>query len=327
MPSCLCGKLLVKMKEFAYIKWIRKQLRYPKEVFIRSGDDAAGVRIGKGHSVLLTIDLIVEGIDFSLPDVSPYWIGRKALASALSDIAAMGSAVKPLYALVSIALRSSLTKGFARQLFRGMKDLADKFKVAIIGGDISSVKGPISISVTLLGVNNKFKPILRSGARSGDAIMVTGELGGSILGHHLRFLPRLKEAGILNRRYRINSMIDISDGLLADLGHILESSKKGAVLFEEQIPVSGAARRLARTRPAPTRTGGTGSPLQHSLSDGEDFELLFTLPVREAGRIIKDKPFRTQVSLIGMIHQGKGIVLLDKQGKEKKLEPQGYEHR
>lgn len=333
MSLCLRGKLLVKMKEFAYIKWIRSQLRYPKEVFIRSGDDAAGIRIGKRHMVLLSTDLVVEGIDFSLSrhpdtkcrnirpglDASPYWVGHKALAVGLSDMAAMGWMHGSLYALVSVALRSSLRERFIHQLFRGMKALADKFKVSIIGGDVSAVKGPISISVSILGVNNNFKPILRSGARPGDAIMVTGELGGSILGHHLRFLPRLKEASMLSQRYQINSMIDISDGLLADLGHILESSKKGAVLFKEQIPVSRAARRLAHI--------DGRSPLQHSLSDGEDFELLFTLPVHEAGRVIKNQPLRAPVSLIGMIHQGKGMVLVDQQGKQKKLEPRGYEHR
>lgn len=294
-------------------------MRYPREVFIRSGDDAAGVRIGKQNAVLLTIDLVVEGIDFSLPEAPAYWIGHKALATGLSDMAAMGSAAKPLYALVSVALRSALPERFAHQLFRGMKALADKFKVAIIGGDVSSINGPISIGVTILGVRAIHElPLRRSGARSGDAIMVTGELGGSILGHHLRFLPRLKEASILNQRYQINSMIDISDGLLADLGHILEESKKGAVLFEEQIPVSGAAKKLSK--------GGVTPPLQHSLSDGEDFELLFTLPVPEAARLMKHKPFRVPVSLIGMIHQGKGIVLLDKQGKTKRLKSQGYEH-
>jgi len=317
------------LKEFVYIKWIQKQLKYPSEIFIRSGDDAAGIRIGR-NSVLVTTDFIVEGIDFHLKTATPYQIGYKALAVSISDMAAMGGVSEKLYAVATVALRPNLflrtvspqdesAGKFAQELFRGMKSVADKFKVSIVGGDVSSVKGPISISTTILGVEARHAvPIQRSGAQIGDAIMVTGELGGSILGKHLNFIPRLNEARILTKMYTINSMIDISDGLLADLNHILEASDKGAVLFESLIPVSSAARKLSQK--------DKKSPLHHSLFDGEDFELLFTLPMREAERLLRDKPFKTMLSLIGIIQFEKGILLLDKNGRTKKIKPKGYEH-
>lgn len=305
------------MKEFTYINWIQKQLKYPPEVFIPSGDDAAGIRIGKS-SILVTTDMIVEGIDFNLNKATPYQIGYKSLAVSISDIAAMGGVSEKLYAVATVALRPVLTDNFGQELFLGMKSVANKFKVSIVGGDVSAIKGPISITTTVFGVGGKKQPIRRSGACLNDAILVTGTLGGSILGKHLDFVPRLTEAGILTRSYHIKSMIDISDGLLVDLNHILESSNKGAILFESLIPVSDAARKLSRKGKKPS--------LRHALSDGEDFELLFTMPMREADRLLKEQPLKIPVSLIGLIHKKTGILLLDNDGNIRKLKPEGYEH-
>jgi thiamine-monophosphate kinase len=305
------------MKEFSYINWIQKQLRPPREVFIPSGDDAAGVRIGN-KSLLITTDLIVENIDFTLKEANTFQIGYKSIAISISDIAAMGGNCNKLYAVATVALRKNLSGRFAKELFRGMKDAADKFKVSIIGGDVSSVKGPISITSTVFGVSDKSTHIRRSGACVGDAIMVTGSLGGSILGKHLDFTPRLNEARILTRKYSIHSMIDISDGLSADLNHILQSSKKGAILVEHLIPVSDSTKKLSRK--------DKKSAIEHALYDGEDFELLFTLPMREAKMILTDKPFAAPVSLIGIIQKEQGIILIDKKGHKRKLKPKGYEH-
>ncbi len=307
------------MNEFKYINWIQKQIKYPPSVFIKSGDDAAAIRLNKNRFLLVTTDVIVEGIDFLRNKTSGFDIGYKSLAISLSDLAAMGGAADSLYAVATVALRPKMPNRFAQSLFRGMKKAADKFQVTIIGGDVSVVQGPTSISSTIMGIGQKLKPLTRSGARTGDAIMVTGQLGGSILGKHLRFTPRLKEARHLNRKYRINAMSDISDGCLADLDHILKKSKKSAVLFANRIPISRATWQLSRQTKK--------LALKHALTDGEDFELLFTCPVKEALKILKDRSLAVPVTLIGIIGTGQGIFLQDVRGKIKKIKPKGYEHK
>jgi thiamine-monophosphate kinase len=326
------------VKEFAYIRWIQKQLKTSPEVNIPSGDDCAGIKIGRNKTALITTDVIVEGIDFRLGagGATAFQVGYKALAVSISDIAAMGgvpglsgrdslssretkrSGADKLYAVATVTLRKELSGKFAKELFRGMKTIAHKFNIPLIGGDVSSTKGPICISTTVIGIAGTKGTLKRSGAKENDAIMVTGKLGGSILGKHLNFIPRLAEARTLNTYYRINSMIDLSDGLLADLNHILKPSGEGAILWENNIPISNDAYKLSRK--------DKKSPLSHALTDGEDFELLFTLPMREAYKITRDTPLKIPVSFIGIICKGKGINLLTGQGQIKKLIPKGYEH-
>ncbi|MFQ5957253.1 MAG: thiamine-monophosphate kinase, partial [Candidatus Brocadiales bacterium] len=226
------------MRESLYIKYLRAIQETSKDVPTGIGDDAAVVRVSQGLYVLAT-DTLLEGTHFKLKDTSPRELGRKAVAASLSDIAAMGC--RATFALISISFPSSTPIGFAKQLTKGINDTAAKYGVKIVGGDTISGRGPLFINVTVLGDANGLRPILRSGARPGDAIMVTGELGGSILGKHLRFEPRLDEAIYLTKNFRLHSMIDISDGLSLDLGHVLEESGVGAVLYEEHIPVSRAA--------------------------------------------------------------------------------------
>src|SRR3990172_2485483 len=177
----------------------------------------------------------------------------------------------------------------------------------------------LCINVTMLGRDNGLKPIKRSGAKVGDMILVTGTLGGSLLGKHLRFEPRLKEGLILNKNFTIHAMIDISDGLTADLNHILEESRVGAILYEDRIPVSEAAVKMAK------KTGRT--PLYHALSDGEDYELLFALSKSEAKKVVKSPLFeRGTFSCIGEITRGRGIKMKFLDGKTRRIKPQGYEH-
>lgn len=303
------------MRESLYIKYLRAAQKLSKGVLKGIGDDAAVVRGPKGLCVLTT-DALLEGTHFRLRDTGPWELGRKAVAASLSDIAAMGC--KATTALVSVAFPRSTPMRFAKQLARGINDTAAKYGVTVVGGNTASGRGPLFITVTVLGDTDGLRPILRSGARPGDAIMVTGELGGSILGRHLRFEPRLEEAVYLNRNFRLHSMIDISDGLSLDLGHILEDSGVGAVLYEEQIPISRAAYRLAR------RTGKT--PLRHALSDGEDYELLFTLSKPQAEMLLKKNPLKVSVTMIGCIRREKGLFLRDKYGKLRRMRPEGYEH-
>lgn len=313
----------MKETEFGYIKWIQKRLKPYPDVALGSGDDAAVIRISKGRCLIATTDTIVEGIDFKphvrfaqCKQITPEAIGHKAVAISLSDIAAMGQGKPPLYALITVALPARLNnQRFTHRLFEGMHRIASRFGVRIVGGDLSAINGPLTITSTLLGYNNG--PILkRSGAKAGDIIMVTGRLGGSILGRHLTFTPRIKETLFLNRCYRINSMMDISDGLSTDLGHICEASNIGAQLVENRIPASDAARKLS---------GKTGrSPVSHALSDGEDFELLFTASPDQARRIIRER--KVAVSAIGFMTKDKGICLEDTEGRIRRMKPEGYRH-
>ncbi|MBI5778058.1 MAG: thiamine-phosphate kinase [Planctomycetes bacterium] len=304
----------MKETEFGYINWLQKHLKYGKEVVIGSGDDCAVVKLADGNFLYATTDIVVEGVDFRISGASPEQIGHKSVAISLSDLAAMGGGFTKIYALISASLPKKRTKpSFTHPLFKGMHSVCKRFGVQIIGGDISSTQGPVTLTSTLLGVS-KSKPVVRSGARVGDAIMVTGKLGGSILGRHLSFTPRLRESAVLNRHYKINSMIDISDGLLADLSHILEASNSGAILDEVSIPISRDAYKLK------------GSPLQRAMTDGEDFELLFTASLKETVRIINDRALKTPIHIIGMITKQKGLYLISRQGQINRIKPEGYSH-
>lgn len=319
------------MRELDYIRYLRAFHDKPKDVLIGIGDDAAVIKMPKEDLCILTTDMLLEGTHFllnggrgirlrrtSAPTASIEDIGRKAIACNISDVAAMGC--RATLALVAISFPAFTRMAFARRLFKSMRDTALEYGVYIIGGDTISGKGPLCICITLLGRAEGLRPVTRSGAKPGDAILVTGSLGGSILGRHLSFQPRIKEALYLNKNYHLHSMIDISDGLSLDLGHILEESNVGAVLYEENIPISGDARRLSK------KTGL--SPLHHALTDGEDYELLFTLGPREAESLggLKRNLLGVPISLIGHIRKEKGLFLQSRDGKLKRIKPQGYEH-
>ena len=308
------------MRERDYIRYLRGFQNKPKGVVVGIGDDAAVIKLPHEDLYVLTTDMLLDGTHFRLKECSIADVGRKAIACNISDVAAMGC--KATLALVAISFPTFTKMGLARRLFQSMRETALEYGISIIGGDTISGKGPLCICVTLLGGAEGLRPVTRSGARPGDAILVTGSLGGSILGRHLSFQPRMKEALYLNKNYNLHSMIDISDGLSLDLGHIMEESNVGALLYEESIPVSRDARRLSR------RTGL--SPLHHALTDGEDYELLFTLDHREAETALgglKKSPLKVPVTLIGHIRREKGLFLKSHDGKLNRIKPQGYEHR
>lgn len=295
---------LNKIGEFGLIKKFRKMIKLDASVIRGSGDDCAVISFNKDKYLLLTCDMIVEGVDF-YPGERPYLIGRKALGISISDIAACAGT--PKYALVSMGLPSGISVEYVERIVKGMLDLARKFKINIVGGDISKA-AKIVIDVSLLGFVKKRNLVLRSGAKAGDIIFVTGSLGGSIRGKHLRFLPRIKEAKKLAENFKINSMIDISDGLAADLGHVLEMSKVGAVIFESMIPISKDARTL-----------------NEALYSGEDFELLFTASKKEAQRLIKSRI--AYAKPIGeIVAKKRGLILVDRNNLKKNLRPKGYKH-
>lgn len=298
------------MREQDYLRWVRRQLTRHPRVLVDSGDDAAVLRLNRG-SVLFKTDGVVEGVHFT-PGTSPEKIGRKAMARALSDIAAMGC--WPVFAVVGVVFRHGAPDRFAKRLFQGLKSMAERFQCRIVGGDISAHAGPLTVTVSLLGESRGLKPILRSGARPGHSIVVTGSLGGSILGKHLNFIPRVRESLEINRRYRVHAMIDVSDGLAVDLWHLCEAGKVGAEIFEWAIPISKEARRLART--------DERSPLEHALQDGEDYELLMACPEGEARKIVR----RFKATILGRFLREPILRLKTKDGHVRRIHPKGWDY-
>ncbi|QVL34314.1 thiamine-monophosphate kinase [Telmatocola sphagniphila] len=303
------------MHEFGFIDWLRKRQTPGHQTTIGIGDDTAGFRFSPGCDALITTDMLLEGSCFLLAEAGAEAVGRKALAVNLSDIAAMAGI--PKAALISLALPRKKGAEIAQGLFRGIESLARDYEVEIIGGDTNSWNGPLSISITLFGESTAKGPVKRSGAEIGDVIFVTGPLGGSILGRHLNFEPRVREALQLHRAFDLHSMIDLSDGLSRDLGHICEESHCGAEIWARELPITPAAQQLSR------QDGRT--PEYHALHDGEDFELCFTVSESVAEQIRKDPMWNC--TAIGRIQKAEqGIRLLDENNQWQPLEAQGYQH-
>jgi thiamine-monophosphate kinase len=315
------------------ISKLRQRAQAADNVIVGIGDDAA-VLGGDACDLLLCSDLTVEGVHFRLDWADPRVIGRKALAVTLSDIAAMGGT--PLTGLVSVALPPGVSSDLIDGLFEGIFEIAGRNRVTIVGGDTSLSPGPLFIDTVLMGTCLKGRAIRRSGAHKGDRIYVTGRLGASTLGlrlleqgvrlgraseterqaiiKHLSPDPRIDFGSLIATGELATSMIDISDGLSTDLGHILEECGCGAVIDANAIPVAEPVRALAL------------DPLRLALHGGEEYELLFTARPENHERII-DCSSKTSlpVSLIGEIVQGKGIRLMRDDVIEG-IEPQGFEH-
>jgi thiamine-monophosphate kinase len=290
--------------EFGLIKRFQKKININSSVVKGSGDDCAVLKFNKSSYQLFTCDMIVEGVDF-LKNADFKLVGQKALAISISDIAACGGV--PQHALVALGLPRQMPVYQADRLAKGLFDLARKFNINIVGGDISA-SSKLIIDVSMLGVVVKNKLCLRQGARAGDIIMVTGDFGGAIKGKHLKFTPRLKEAQFLVNNFKINAMIDVSDGLAADLGHILESSSVGAVLYECLIPLSKQAQGI-----------------EEALCSGEEFELLFTASRDQASKIIQSAKYRFTV--IGEIMpESFGLRLINYKNRYSKFKLRGYRH-
>jgi thiamine-monophosphate kinase len=231
------------------------------------GDDAAVLGgIDHNEELIITTDALMEGVDFLTAECGYYLAGRKSLAVNLSDLAAM--AALPVAAFVNLVLPKNISPHDLAELMRGIMELAQEFQLTIAGGDTNSWGGKLVISITAIGRCPKDKAIKRCGAKPGDLIIVSGALGGSIMGHHLTFTPRIQLAQQLTQHLNITSMLDLSDGLSGDLAHLLRASKVGAILYLEKIPLTNAAKNMHDQR----------SPLEHALHDGEDFELLCTIP-------------------------------------------------
>jgi len=297
---------LKQLGEFGLIKGIRKAAPVSRRVIKGIGDDAAVLDTGAKEWLLVTTDMLAEGTHFTSKD-RPAGIGHKALACSISDIAAMGGI--PTFAVISLGAPAKTPLKTLKRIQAGMIRTANRYGVSIVGGDTIRHE-KLVINVAMLGRVGKKHLITRAGARPGDGVFVTGPLGGSLKsGRHLTFCPRLAQAQFLVRRFKPSAMIDISDGLVSDLGHILDESRAGAVLHQPWIP---------------HRKGIT---LKQALGDGEDFELLFTLPPDKAVRLkrMKTPPYRFYE--IGRITAQCGCLFMrDDRGIRPLKRGQGFAH-
>ena len=300
--------------EFAFIDWLRRRTPTAGRTLIGPGDDAALLDWANGANCIVTTDMLLEGSCFILAEAGARRVGRKAMAVNLSDIAAMAG--RPVAALVSVGLPRRHGRALAEELYQGMREVADAFETAIVGGDTNSWDGPLAVNVTLLGEATARGVVRRNGARPGDWLMVTGPLGGSILGKHLDFTPRVREALELHEAAPLHAMIDVSDGLAADVNHLCEESGCGAVLNAQAIPITDAARGLKDGR----------TPLEHALGDGEDFELVFAVAAGDGRKLIETQPVTgASLTWIGSFVAENGLWLEEKASR-RLLAPKGYVH-
>ena len=301
--------------ELELIHYLRERLPQNKYVAVGPGDDAAVLHCTPGMQTVVTTDMLMDGVDFKLAEDDPRRIGRKALAVNLSDIAAMGA--RPTAAFVSVALPRAAGIALPKALCDGMLEPAKQYDVALAGGDTNVWDQPLCISITVLGEVPIGKAWRRRGAKLGDVLLATGSFGGSILGKHFDFEPRINEALLLARDYDIHAAIDVSDGLSLDVWRICQESQLGAILDLPQIPISPAAQELSR------RDGR--APLEHAMSDGEDFELVLATAPDEAARLLKDQPLNVPLSRIGEIVDVPHLFGRDESGTHE-IVPRGWVH-
>jgi len=294
------------MNELELIRLLTRSLPANASVVAGAGDDCAVLDLGvPDRFVLFKTDAVVEGVHFTR-ETPPEKIGHKALARCLSDIAAMAGT--PTAALVTLGLPRDFDSRFIEAIYAGMNALATRYGVAIAGGETTTNPDRLLLSVAMLGTVARDKCLRRDGSKAGDALFVTGHLGGSLAGHHLDFEPRLTEARWLADNFSVHAMIDLSDGLAGDLRHLVEPGL-GAELLKTAIPISRAAKLQAKTE------SSAKPPLLAALTDGEDFELLFTIASSDAVRLLDTwkKQFPdVPLTCIGKITPAPGVKLRDK---------------
>jgi thiamine-monophosphate kinase len=321
--------------ETEFVRWLRIKTRgQARGLRLGIGDDAAIVALSRGRDLLLKADMSIDGVHFTARLHPPRAVGHRALARSLSDIAAMGGT--PRFALVSLALWRGTSREWIESFFRAMVALGRRFGVAVIGGDTAVLPGRTMIDVVVAGEVPRGKALLRSGARPGNLLFVSGRLGLSALGlrllksrpgrwrgdasrairAHLYPEPRCELGRFLLEKGLASALIDLSDGLSTDLGHLCQASGVGARVWADCIPLPDALN---------TRHPGRVRSLALALHGGEDYELLFAVPPRLASRI----PGRFQgvpLHHIGEVSGSREVVLVETNGSEQPLRPGGYDH-
>jgi thiamine-monophosphate kinase len=291
------------------------------------GDDCALLGIPANHDTLVTTDLSLEGVHFRREWHPPESVGHRCLARGLSDIAAMGG--EPLAAFLSLGLPAKLRQPWVDAFFRGLLHLAEQFGVTLAGGDISESRAGVLADVVMVGFVPRGKAVRRSGARPGDRIYVTGELGGSaatlerlstsgkkrlnpgFFPRHYFPQPRIHVAKILREKKIATAMIDLSDGLSTDLGHICQESRTGAEIWEEKIPRASVGKPPEKVN------------IEFARDGGEDYELLFT--ARPGTRVPKTIA-NIAITEIGIIPDSARRILLHSQSATRELVARGWEH-
>ncbi len=325
--------------EFGLIRNIQRlSPRKTSSVLIGIGDDAAALKVSPPKILLATTDMLLEDVHFDLSLTDFYSLGWKSAAANLSDIAAMGGS--PSYCLTALGIPDNISVEQIEDFYRGFVALLKAHRTTLVGGDTCHSGKGMVISVTLLGEVEKKDLLSRAGARPGDRVFVTGALGDSAAGleilknrvkwqgqrgkgterktliaKHLRPEPRTSEGRAIARSGCASAMIDISDGLSSDLGHICEQSRVGAEIHGRKIPISQSLGKLSRDLPMPA--------MLYALSGGEDYELLFTVPPPKVEGL---KSLRIPVIEIGTITRGKTMMLVDDTGRKNTLKVTGYDH-
>ena len=338
--------------EFGLIGRIQKLApRKSSSTLIGIGDDAAALKISASSTLLITTDLLLEGVHFDLSYTDFFSLGWKAASVNLSDIAAMGGI--PRFCLTALGIPTGISVEQITEFYRGFNALLKNYRTTLVGGDTCSSRGGLFVGVTALGEVEPKRMVTRAGARPGDKIYATGTLGDSAAGlellrktpdnirrqtlcgirnkksailnprsgiqkliaRHLRPVPRIEWGRKLSLSGCASAMIDLSDGLSSDLFHICEQSGVGSEISADRIPLSDALHKL---------TGKLAKPAVHyALSGGEDYELLFTAP---PGKVRKLRSLKLPLTEIGVITAGKTLSLVDTKGRKKPLRPSGYDH-
>jgi thiamine-monophosphate kinase len=315
----------VPLAEKALISRIRALSRTGSAVRTGIGDDCAVLGIPSRHEALITTDFSLEGVHFRRDWHAPEVVGHRCLTRGLSDIASMGG--EPLAVFLSLAVPARLPQRWIDRFLDGFLALAKQFHVPLAGGDTAQSPGGILADVVLLGSVPKGRAILRSGARPGDLIYVTGELGGGADALHRLFagrkiraedyprhfhpIPRIAIGRFVREHRLATAMIDLSDGLSTDLGHICDESRVGAEILSDAIPLARVGR--------PQRAVA----LQDALDGGDDYELLFTA---SPSKTVPSRIAEIPVTLIGRVTKTKKIELVPEDGKRRPLKPEGWEH-
>jgi thiamine-monophosphate kinase len=325
--------------EFGFIESIKEECAITSKNVIKGiGDDCAVFGPSSGRVLLFTTDMLIEDIHFLKSTITPYQLGWKSIAVNLSDIAAMGG--RPLVLVISLGIPPETDVKLMQDFYKGMKAICEQYEVTIVGGDTVASPDKLVINISLIGDAKENQVLYRSGARSGDSIYLTGNVGDSFAG--LKILkkeistpkpiasyfikihnepnPLIEKGVAIAASGLANSMIDVSDGLLSDLGHICKESSVGAMIFRSKIPLSSELKLLASRE--------NFNPLELALSGGEDYHLLITVPkenTKDFETVGNDKGL-LPLYLIGKIVEGKGIKIVNDDGSLEEIDAKGFNH-